>query len=242
MVEFLAPEGHGVLEVGPGDGALTTLLQEAGARRVIAVELDPAWGLRLGARTGRGTQLVIGDCMALSLGHLQGGARVTGNLPYGVATAFLEKLLDECKTTVRAAFLVQREVAARMTAAPGDSDYGALSVMVQTRTQPRALGTIAARDFRPRPKVDGGMVGLEITPAKDSWHELKSVVRAAFHYRRKTIANSLGRAWGRPLAQEVLAAAEIDPGARAQHLAVEELERLQVAYAARRTVERGDGE
>lgn len=229
MVDFLGPEGARVLEIGPGGGVLTGLLIERGAR-VWACELDFQWAFELRRRLG-GPDLRVAmvDALDLRWGRLPEGCLVTGNLPFNVATPLIERLLLGAITLPKAAFLVQKEVADRLVAAPGDSDYGAMSVLVAARARPRRLGHVPARLFRPPPKVDGEFVGFEwVEPAiaREQLPALLKTVRAAFRQRRKTLRNSLAASWGRQKADEAIAALDLDPHTRAESWALEEFVRL----------------
>ncbi|MGE5233953.1 MAG: ribosomal RNA small subunit methyltransferase A, partial [Acidobacteriota bacterium] len=162
LVEFLRPRGERVLEIGPGGGVLTAELARAGAH-VLALELDRAWAIRLRrlAVGGAPIAIAVGDALDLDWQRLAPGTLVTGNLPYNVATALIERCLVAAAGVPRAAFLVQLEVAERLTAAPGDEAYGSLSVLVAAYARPTWLGRVRRGSFVPPPKVDGGFVGLE---------------------------------------------------------------------------------
>jgi 16S rRNA (adenine1518-N6/adenine1519-N6)-dimethyltransferase len=242
LIAFLRPAGERVLEVGPGGGVLTRELARAGAR-VWAWELDPEWAFELRAGWGAGTAdprlapaalpgLVVGDAMDVPWHRLPAPTLAAGNLPYGIATALIARMLRHPVRVPRAAFLVQKEVADRLLASPGGRDYGALSVVVQARAEVVPLGRVKAGSFRPPPKVDGAFVGLSVVPPPlppAAMEGFEATVRAAFGQRRKTLRNALGAAWGRPAAEAALAAAGIDPGARAEELGVADFLRLDAA-------------
>jgi len=117
LVEFLAPRDRTVLEIGPGGGALTRALLEAGAS-VVAVEDDPAWALVLRRRLeGAKLRLVLADALELRWQSLPADWLVAGNLPYNVATPLLRGVLEGLQAGARADFLWQREVGARLPAA-----------------------------------------------------------------------------------------------------------------------------
>jgi len=233
LVEFLAPRGARVLEVGPGGGALTTELLSAGAR-VLGWELDLAWAAALRARLAHPElELVVGDALELPWERLPAPTLVAGNLPYGVATALIDRVLDQGPLRVpRAGFLVQLEVAQRLVAPPGASEYGALSVLTAARAAARLLGRVRPGSFRPPPKVHGAFVGFELRapplPPEDM-AAFAATVHAAFAQRRKTLRNALGASWGRAAAEQVLAAAGLGPERRAQELDLEEFLRLHTA-------------
>ena len=252
LVAFLRPGGERVLEVGPGGGVLTAELLRADAR-VWGWELDRDWAFALRRATVAGTfdrelgpgsesgpgkggaplQLVVGDALEVPWHRLPAPTLAAGNLPYNAATAIIARLLRHPGRVPRAAFLVQKEVADRLVAGPGSSDYGALSVLVAARAEVRILGRVRAGSVRPPPKVDGAFVGFLAKPPPleegSAMDRFEATVRQAFALRRKTLRNSLGAAWGKREAERVLAAAGIEAGARAQELAVAELLRLHAA-------------
>jgi 16S rRNA (adenine1518-N6/adenine1519-N6)-dimethyltransferase len=237
LLDFLAPRGATVLEVGPGDGVLTRELLGRGAARVLAVELDPAWAFRLRATLpSRDLHLAVADAVALRWPALAGGIRVAGNLPYNAGTAILERLLLDAAETPRAAFLLQREVVERIVAGPGEPEYGSLSVIVAAVAEARRLGVVRPGSFVPPPKVDGAFVGLlpragPVPPA--ARRRFAGAVRVAFAAPRKTLRNALAAAWGRTAAEAVLAAAGVEPGARAGELGIEQHAALFRAAEAR---------
>jgi 16S rRNA (adenine1518-N6/adenine1519-N6)-dimethyltransferase len=224
LVDFLVPAGRTVIEIGPGGGALTGPLLAAGAR-VIAWELDLGWALRLGiASRSPSLAVVAGDALDLPFARLPAGTLVAGNLPYNVATALIDRLLAEGRGVARAGFLVQWEVARRLAAAPGEADYGALSVLTQSRAAVEILGRVPRGAFRPPPKVDGAFVGLVPRAAVpvELCEPFRAVVLAAFRARRKTLRNSLAVTLGRPAAERLLAAARIAPDRRAEQLLLDQ--------------------
>jgi 16S rRNA (adenine1518-N6/adenine1519-N6)-dimethyltransferase len=226
LVEFLSPRGERVLEIGPGGGVLTAELLAAGAR-VLGWELDPRWAAHLRrALPDPGLSLVVGDALRIAWQRLPAPTLVAGNLPYNVATAIVEDLLPHGSRVPRAAFLVQKEVADRIVAAPGSDAYGSFSVLVAAYARPRLLGRVRPGSFRPPPKVESAFVGLELQPPPLPAAEMPAfiaLVRQAFSLRRKTLRNSLAAGWGRERAEAVLAAAGIPERARAEELGLTEL-------------------
>jgi 16S rRNA (adenine1518-N6/adenine1519-N6)-dimethyltransferase len=231
LVDFLQPAGQRVVEVGPGGGVLTAELLAAGAR-VIAWEVDLAWAAELRRRLlGRagavtGLALVVGDALDLPWGRLPPPTLVAGNLPYNIATALLAALLPHHREVPRAAFLVQREVAERLLARPGDPAYGSLSVLVAAYARAVALGRVRRGSFRPPPKVEGAFVGFELQPPplpEADMPAFLATVRLAFAQRRKTLRNALAAGWGAERTAAVLAALGLASDARAERLGLAEL-------------------
>jgi 16S rRNA (adenine1518-N6/adenine1519-N6)-dimethyltransferase len=224
LVDFLAPDGRRVLEIGPGGGVLTAELLAAGAR-VLGWELDPDWAAVLRRRFPGRLALVVGDALELAWDRLPAPTLVTGNLPYNVATAILEDLLPHHARVPKAAFLVQKEVADRIVATPRTPAYGSFSVIVAAYAKARILGKVRPGSFRPPPKVDSAFVGLDLQPPPLPQEEMPAfiaLVRLAFAQRRKTLRNALAAGWGRERAEAVLAAAGIPERARAEELGLGE--------------------
>lgn len=234
LIEFLRPRGEHVVEIGPGGGILTRELIEAGAR-VTAVELDQAWAFELQRRLRGGAgapRVVIADALQFPWELLAAPTRVAGNLPYNIATPLIERLLPHHARISRAAFLVQKEVAQRLTARVGDKPYGALSVLAAARATMRVLGIVKPGSFRPPPKVDSAFVGFRLKPPpipEEQMAAFTQTVRQAFAQRRKTLRNSLAAGWGKARAEEVLRRAMIEPGLRAERLDLDEYLRLHRA-------------
>jgi 16S rRNA (adenine1518-N6/adenine1519-N6)-dimethyltransferase len=223
IVAAIAPKpGDRIVEIGPGEGALTLPLLRA-AGRLTAIELDRELIEPLRARAaGVGELEVIqADVLKTDLGALAGAARLrlAGNLPYYVSSPILFHCLDFADAIADMHFMLQKEVVERMAAQPGGKVYGRLSVMLQLACRVEPLLRVAPGAFRPPPKVDSAVVRLVPLPAAkcpDAPIALASenVVRAAFGQRRKTLANAL-----RGLADpDLIRAAGIDPGVRAENV------------------------
>jgi len=211
-----------IVEIGPGEGALTAPLLER-AQRVTAIERDPALAAALAGRMELAERLDvrIGDALAFDFTELAGTGRLrlVGNLPYNISTPLLFHLIDQRGALADMHFMLQREVVERLATAPGSKVYGRLSVMVQAYCQTAALFRVAPGAFRPPPAVDSAVV--RVTPRAQPLIEpalqarFAAIVAAAFQARRKTLRNTL-RA---QLDAEAIAAAGLDPGARPEQLA-----------------------
>ena len=229
-VDFLDVSGRTVIEIGPGGGVLTRLLLERGASRVIACELDPSWAFALRRRLTDGRlRLAVGDACDLDYERASVAARIAGNLPYNVATRIVSRVLERAPVGLRSAFLVQLEVADRLTAAPGDGAYGALTVLTQARASARRLAVVMPGSFVPPPAVTSAFVGLErIAPpiAEEEWSGFRALVRTAFSRRRKTLLNNLSAVMDRPAASAAISDLGLPPKIRAEALGLGEFVEL----------------
>lgn len=226
LLDFLKPAGRWVAEIGPGAGILTRELLRLGAS-VTAWEIDLSWACELHERRLAGAfRLVAGDALSVDWSRLPAGALVAGNLPYNIATPLLDLLLSSGERISRIGVLIQREVAQRLIAAPGDRAYGALSVLTQARARAEYLGTVEASEFRPRPRVESAFVGLTPHsprfPVSGEWSQFRATVLQAFSHRRKTLSNSLAASWGRERASLLVGEAGFSPRARAEELGIED--------------------
>lgn len=222
-------EGVTVVEVGPGPGGLTRALLANGAARVVAVERDRRCLPALAEIEARypGRLLVIeGDALEVDLKpHLgEGPARIVANLPYNVATPLLTGWLtsDPWPPWFQSLTLMfQKEVAQRIVAAPGSDAYGRLGVLAGWRSQARIVFDVGAGAFVPPPKVTSSVVHLvpRAAPVAAGVRALERVTAAAFGQRRKMIRQSL-KSLGRDPAG-LIAAAGLDPTARAEELPIE---------------------
>jgi 16S rRNA (adenine1518-N6/adenine1519-N6)-dimethyltransferase len=188
-----------VLEIGPGRGALTSLLAAA-ARELWLVEIDRELSAALRERYAGNpaVHLIEGDALAIDLGERlrpHAPVVVVANLPYNIATPLLMGLIERPDVFGRLVLMLQREVASRLSATPGTKAYGALSVMFQLQASVRSSFTVGPAAFTPRPKVDSAVVLIEPRrPAGitgEELHEVRQVVRAAFSQRRKQLGNAL---------------------------------------------------
>jgi 16S rRNA (adenine1518-N6/adenine1519-N6)-dimethyltransferase len=235
IVDLVAPTANDlVIEIGPGEGALTAELARR-AGRVIALEVDPALAARL-RPSFPGVEIVEADARGWDYGTLVappgGRVLVVGNLPYSVGKPILMALVAARTAIDTMALMLQREVAERVAAGPGSRVYGSLSVLTQLYCDVSLALRVPPEAFRPPPKVDSAVIRLDVLPsprvAVADERRFHVVVRAAFAQRRKTLANALAAGLGRP-AEVLRAAAEsagIDPLRRAETLAIAEFAEL----------------
>ncbi|NYS60212.1 16S rRNA (adenine(1518)-N(6)/adenine(1519)-N(6))-dimethyltransferase RsmA [Vreelandella salicampi] len=231
IIRAIGPrDGDRLVEIGPGQGALTEpLIEETGKLEVIELDRDLIPGLRVQFFNYPEFVIHEGDALAFDFAALKGDGpalRVVGNLPYNISTPLIVHLLEAEDAVADMHFMLQKEVVERLAAEPGGPDWGRLSVMAQYYCQVEQLFIVPPEAFVPRPKVDSAIVRL--TPHATLPHTahdttlLFALVKQAFGQRRKTLRNNLkGRVDADTL--EVLG---IDPGRRPQTLTVEEFVRI----------------
>ncbi len=244
IVRLISPSAPDVfLEIGAGDGALSARLAPL-VSRLFAVEKDSECIpiLKSALQPFHSAVVVEHDILKLDIGGLlapEAGTRairIAGNLPYNIATTIIERLLALDLAVADMTFMLQLEVARRVTAMPGSREYGLLSVLCQHRAEVGLAFTVSPACFVPRPRVTSALVVFR--PFRSRWDaslegRFREVLSAAFGYRRKTILNSMRRhARVGPVAEEALRQAGIDGGRRAEELSVKEYEHLTVVAAS----------
>ncbi|HEY4216880.1 MAG TPA: 16S rRNA (adenine(1518)-N(6)/adenine(1519)-N(6))-dimethyltransferase RsmA [Gemmatimonadaceae bacterium] len=229
-----------VIEIGPGRGSLTALLVPA-ARKLVLIEYDRALAAQLRTRYAStpNVSVVEADVLTVNLSDAAGGGafRLIGNVPYYITTPILFHALEHPRPE-RAVYLVQREVAERIVAAPGSDDYGALSVNVQATSIAKLLFRVAPGAFNPPPKVESAAVSVEprndpvVTPSEEV--VFRRFVLDAFGMRRKQLRRVIRSVWQISVEQAdaALAAAAIDPTARPETLSPEQFAALLRARPA----------
>lgn len=189
-----------VLEIGPGAGTLTVSLCEA-ARRVVAVEVDEAVipFLKVATEGFGNVEIISGDIRKLDLRALAGmlgpGFMVVANIPYNITTPIFDLFWGSGVPVKQMSVMVQKEVAQKLTALPGDEAYGLMSLRCRYYCEPETVAQVPAAAFTPPPKVDSAFVNLPfraapVMPVADE-ALLWRIVRAGFGQRRKTLPNAL---------------------------------------------------
>ena len=230
-----------VLEIGPGRGILTSLLARR-ARRLIAIELDRvlAAQLRMQFALAPNVEIIEGDILAVDFDSLFGPkpgstrpgleyqpdpARVVGNLPYFLTSDILLRLFAYRRYFESIVLMVQREVADRLAATPGHSEYGLLSATAQLYTRVEKLFTLPPGAFSPPPKVHSTVVRLSITPRLETLHVPEQAfiefLKLSFGQKRKTLANNLKSQYEAKTLRTALEQAGVKPDARAEALSLE---------------------
>ena len=222
VVRELAPRaGEHLVEIGPGRGALTGELLACEGCTLDAIEIDRDLAALLRERFSP-PRCVLHETDALqfdftALARERGGRlRVAGNLPYNISTPLLFRLLAHAPAILDLHVMLQREVAARLAAQPGDADYGRLGVMLAPRVRVERLFEVGPGAFQPAPRVWSALVRLTMRaqPLFAVSPHYPAVVAAAFMQRRKTLRNALSRL----LTREQIKACAVDPGARPETL------------------------
>jgi 16S rRNA (adenine1518-N6/adenine1519-N6)-dimethyltransferase len=231
IVDLIAPTPDDlVVEIGPGEGALTGLLAER-AGDFLALEIDPALAARLAGRF----DVRVADARSFDYAALtspRGRVLVVGNLPYSASKPILARLTEPDTRIAEMALMLQREVAERVTSPPGGKTYGALSVLTQLHWETRLALRVPPGAFRPPPKVDSAVIHLRAraapaAPIRDE-AAFRRVVMAAFGQRRKAVGNALAAGLGLPVkaVRSCLATARIEPSRRAESLSLADFARL----------------
>jgi 16S rRNA (adenine1518-N6/adenine1519-N6)-dimethyltransferase len=234
--------GDLIIEIGAGRGAMTGLLAER-ARRVVAIELDRALVEQLKEKFEGDSRIEIlhadilsADLAALCRRYETNQCFVFGNLPYYITSPILDHL-GNFRGAIRAmALLVQREVADRLIAAPGSSDYGYLSVFVQLFSRPRLLFSVPPGAFSPPPQVHSALVEFQIHPrlpelSPIEQERLLTFVKRCFAQKRKNIINNLSGIVPRARLEQALDQIELPATVRAEQMSIEQFAGLLARLA-----------
>ncbi len=226
--------GQHLVEIGPGQGALTrSLLNACGQLDVVELDRDLVAPLQQQLHDAGELRVHQADALRFDFCALQtkNGARlrVVGNLPYNISTPLLFHLMQQASCIEDMHFMLQKEVVQRMVASPGNKDYGRLTVMLAYYCESEMLFSVGPGAFFPAPKVDSAIIRLRPhrqPPVEvDDPAQLAKLVAQAFSQRRKTLRNNL-REW---LSAEAIADLDIDPGIRAERLDLAQFARLSNA-------------
>ncbi len=203
-----------VVEIGPGEGALTySLLKTLDRLRVIEIDRD------LAARfSDPKIEVYQADALEFDFAQFARGMRIAGNLPYNISTPLLFHLARYADRVRDMHFMLQLEVVERMVAAPSTPEYGRLSVSLQSKFKMKRLFNVARGAFRPPPKVESALVRL--VPLERPLQVDENLLRKAFSARRKTLKNALPGIDLRALG--------IDPGLRPENLSPQDYARLSM--------------
>jgi len=180
-----------VVEIGPGLGVLTRALAQR-VNRVIAIEADPDLATYLREKLPKNVDLIAGDALRVDWEvTIEGDYKIVANIPYSITSPLLRKIFLLEKKPTKVVLLVQKELAERITALPGKSERGLLTVLTEASATARVIRTVKPGSFHPAPKVDSAI--LELTPSVH--HRMDDIfwpaVEAGFRHKRQTLANSL---------------------------------------------------
>jgi 16S rRNA (adenine1518-N6/adenine1519-N6)-dimethyltransferase len=231
-----------VLEIGPGRGVVTSLLAKR-ARRLIAVEIDRVLAAQLRLKFGmtHNVEVIEGDILSIDFDSLFGPkpglgrpgmelkpnpVRVVGNLPYFITSDILLRLFDFAKYFDVIVIMVQREVADRLAAPPGGSDYGLLSATAQLYAKVEKLFTLPPEAFEPPPKVHSTVLRLNVAPQIEklgvAGDGFIGFLKLSFAQKRKTLWNNLKSRYDETELRRAMTQARINPSARAETLSLKQ--------------------
>lgn len=225
IADAAAPKNSYALEIGMGLGALTDALCRRAAK-VVTIEIDKGLTLLAQKTQSEHKNLIVAegdvlnaDFAALAEKYFENKPfYICGNLPYYITASIIMKALENPSPAVSLTAMVQKEVAQRLAAKPKDADYGIITALVDYFGGAEILFKVSKNCFYPAPKVDSAVVKININRDKKvPFEAYRSVVKAAFAMRRKTVLNNLKAAYGQK-AGLILAECNIDPSLRAQDL------------------------
>ncbi len=220
--------GDQIIEIGPGPGALTALLRPLPWKRLLLLEKDDTYAAAHGAIALPGMEVISGDAMLFPWETLEGPWKIAGNLPYNVASPLMWDIARRVPHLERAVFMVQKEVADRILAAPGSREYGALSVWLQSFCVPQKGFAVPPSCFAPPPKVYSAVLSLlplqKPRPADPD--ALAAIIKICFGQRRKQIQSTLRRTFGSETALRALDGCGIPPEVRPEVLPPEAFQLL----------------
>ncbi|MCJ2163895.1 MULTISPECIES: 16S rRNA (adenine(1518)-N(6)/adenine(1519)-N(6))-dimethyltransferase RsmA [unclassified Pseudodesulfovibrio] len=234
IVNALDPlEDDHIIEIGPGRGALTEHLVEVGARRLSVIEMDDHLADNL-ARDWPELDVIRADALKFPWPSLNqsGPCKIIGNLPYNVGSKLIWDIVSQVNTLERAVFMVQHEVALRLTAEPGCKAFGGLTAWVKNFCRTRYLFKVPPTVFRPQPKIDSAVVRFDPLPMED-WPDdkdkLSELIKILFQQRRKQISTILKNRMT-PAVEQWFEAQGVDPRMRPENLSPEQFRSLSVLF------------
>ncbi len=231
IVESIKPCAEDyIIEIGPGQGALTRFLAEEGLAQLTVLEMDDSLAQRL-EEDYPDINVVRTDALKFDWESLnKGPCKIIGNLPYNVGSKLIWDIVSLVRTLDTAVFMVQHEVAKRLTAEPGNKAYGGLTAWVNNFAETKYLFKVPPTVFRPQPKVDSAVVAFRPLPA-DKWPEnpdsLSQLIKILFQKRRKQLSTILKSQWS-PEMEEWFETAGVSPKARPENLTPQQFRELSM--------------
>ena len=230
IVESISPCADDfIIEIGPGQGALTEHLVEAGAGRLLAIEKDDDLADALAERWPD-LEVQRADALRFPWAALSdtGPCKIIGNLPYNVGSKLIWDIVSQVESLQRAVFMVQHEVALRLTAEPGGKAFGGLTAWVKNFCRTTYLFKVPPTVFRPQPKVDSAVVRFDPLPPEDRPDDaeaLAQLIKTLFQQRRKQISTILKKQWTGDV-QAWFEETGVSPGVRPEVLTPEQFRSL----------------
>ena len=227
-------EGDRVMEIGPGPGALTSILETTPLAHLLLLEKDDHWAAERQRKGGPHTQAVLMDALTMAWERITPEApwKIISNLPYNVASPLMWDIFSQATGLTRAVFMIQKEVGDRLVARPDSKDYGALSVWVQSFVRPQWGFVVGPRAFAPPPKVDSAVVAFTPLPAEERPKDpqgLARLVKMCFQNRRKQLG-SIFRQNNVPHFITVLERMGISPQLRPENLLPKDFQAILANY------------
>lgn len=218
-----------VLEIGPGPGVLTDVIIGKSPSRFIAIEIDRNLAKNLRDKYADQLQVIEEDFLNFDfsqIGKSVSSLKVIGNIPYNITSPILFKLLEFHSQLECSVLMMQKEVAKRIVAKPGNKDYGILTIMVQILSDVEYLFEVGNKNFTPIPKVDSSVVKINYLSKIDDIENLdlfKKIVRGVFNNRRKMLRNTLSRIFDQTIVNSL---GSVDLTRRPEQLSIEEFKQL----------------
>ncbi len=247
IIESCMPiDGQYVVEIGPGLGALTGTLAQR-SLGVLAIEIDHGFEPILSELTVQhdNVRLLFADVLSIDIEQELMRAfalkevpsyMVCANIPYNITSPILFKLLEQCSSLTAATLMIQKEVAQRIVAGPGSKTYGLLSISAGYYATTQYVMTVSRHCFYPEPEVDSSVIRIiprEIMPEVYDEKLFKTLLKAAFQKRRKTMLNICNSIFPQEKAQveDTIKSIGLDPGARPENLSMEDFVALANRFA-----------
>lgn len=229
-MDLLRPApGDNLLEIGPGPGALTDRLRPLPWKRLVLLEKDDRFAAAHAACPLPGLEVIHADALRYPWTGLAGTWKIVGNLPYNVASPLMWDIVSQVPRLERAVFMIQKEVADRILAAPGTRAYGCLTVWMRSFVRPARGFTLGPGAFSPPPRVDSSVIVLTPLPPGERPADpaaLATLIKICFQQRRKQLRGILRKAFPERPASDILDSLKIPPDARPESLSEKEFQKL----------------
>lgn len=223
-----------VVEIGPGLGVLTQALLPV-TKRVIAIEADRDLATHLREKNHQGLTVVTGDALRVEWeATIKGDYKIVANIPYSITSPLLRKIFSLAHKPSLVVLLIQKEVAERLSAVPGNNDRGYLTMILEANATVKIIRTVKPGSFRPMPSVDSAIVAITPFEQSQAFTLYWPAIEAGFHHKRQILANTLSTdlRLPKPAVAAALARAEIKPMARPAELNFTDWQRLSQGIQA----------